>query len=103
MLQPHEDGRGVPLKIADGDPGVVAVRLAWDWAMSGVVVEPVTQSVAEEATHLFRSTGLHGDQYAIAAVLAVVAGRQRGRAVVFTSDADGVGKLCGAGVRVRGL
>lgn len=75
----------------------------WDWAMSGVVVEPVPQSVAEEAMRLLRSTGLHGDQYAIAAVLAVIAGRQRGRAVVFTSDADGMGKLCGARVQVRGL
>lgn len=75
----------------------------WDWAMSGVVVEPVTQSVTEEAIRLLRSTGLHGDQYAFAAALAVIAGRQRGRAVVFTSDADGMGKLCGAGVQVRGL
>lgn len=45
----------------------------WDGAMSGVVVEPVPQSVAEEAMRLLRSTGLHGDQYAIAAVLAVIA------------------------------
>lgn len=33
----------------------------------------------------------------------MIAGRQRGRAVVFASDEDDMGKLCGAGVLVRGL
>ncbi|HEY9331748.1 MAG TPA: hypothetical protein VIS09_26480 [Streptomyces sp.] len=75
----------------------------WDWAMSGVVVEHVTQDVADEAIRLLRSTGLHGHKYAIDAALAVIAGRQRGRVVVFTSDEDDMGKLCGAGVQVRGL
>ncbi|WP_326666857.1 hypothetical protein [Streptomyces sp. NBC_00385] len=42
-------------------------------------------------------------KYAIDAALAVIAGRQRGRVVVFTSDEDDMGKLCGAGVQVRGL
>ncbi|OKK24984.1 hypothetical protein AMK09_02000 [Streptomyces sp. CB02488] len=123
------DGEGLA-RVALGDPGMKALlkdahrsgirvatsamnlaeachskirQPAWDWAVSGVGVEPVTRSVAEEAMSLLRSTGLHGDQYAIAAVLAVIAGRQRGRAVVFTSDADGMGKLCGTGARVRAL
>ncbi|WP_405938205.1 hypothetical protein OG338_17410 [Streptomyces sp. NBC_00726] len=78
-------------------------RPAWDWAMSGIVVEPVTQEVAEEAIRLLRATGLHGHKYAIDAVLAVIANRQPGRAVVFTSDRDDMEKLCGAGVLVRGL
>ncbi|MFF3258755.1 PIN domain-containing protein [Streptomyces sp. NPDC002932] len=75
----------------------------WDWAMSRVVVEPVTKDIADEAIRLLRSTGLHGHKYAIDAALAVIAGRQRGRVVVFTSDEDDMGKLCGAGVLVRGV
>lgn len=75
----------------------------WDWAMSRVVVEPVTKDVADEAVRLLRATGLHGHKYAIDAALAVIAGRQRGRVVVFTSDEDDMGKLCGAGVLVRGV
>lgn len=75
----------------------------WDWAMSRVVVEPVTRDIADEAIRLLGATGLHGHKYAIDAALAVIAGRQPGRAVVFTSDEDDMGKLCGAGVLVRGV
>ncbi|MGW3654225.1 hypothetical protein ACWD6R_00225 [Streptomyces sp. NPDC005151] len=78
-------------------------RPVWNWAMSRVVVEPVTRDVADEAIGLLGATGLHGHKYAIDAALAVIAGRQPGRAVVFTSDEDDMGKLCGAGVQVRGL
>lgn len=75
----------------------------WDWAMSRVVVESVTKDIADEAIRLLRATGLHGHKYAIDAALAVIAGRQPGRVVVFTSDEDDMGKLCGAGVLVRGV
>jgi hypothetical protein len=78
-------------------------RSEWDWAMSRVVVEPVTKDVADQAIRLLGDTGLHGHKYAIGAALAVIAGRQPGRAVVFTSDEDDMGKLCDAGVLVRGL
>ncbi|WP_335933670.1 PIN domain-containing protein [Streptomyces sp. PTD5-9] len=75
----------------------------WNWAMSRIVVEPVTKDVADEAIGLLRATGLHGHKYAIDAALAVIAGRQAGRVVVFTSDEDDMGKLCGAEVLVRAL
>ncbi|MFJ1898598.1 hypothetical protein [Streptomyces sp. NPDC088115] len=75
----------------------------WHWAMAGVVVEPVTKDIADEAIRLLGSTGLHGHKYAIDAALAVIAGRQRGRVVVFTSDEDDMGKLSGGRVLVRGL
>jgi len=75
----------------------------WDWAMSGLVVEPVTKDIADEAITLLRATGLHGHKCAIDAALAVIAGRQGGRVVVFTSDEDDMGKLCGPGVLVRAL
>ncbi|MET9679816.1 type II toxin-antitoxin system VapC family toxin [Streptomyces coeruleorubidus] len=75
-------------------------RAAWAWAMSRVVVEPVTREVADAAVILLQDTGLHGHKYAIDAALAVIAGRQPGGVVLFTSDEDDMGKLCGPGVKV---
>ncbi|WP_030898746.1 hypothetical protein [Streptomyces sp. NRRL S-474] len=75
-------------------------RAAWTWAMSRVVVEPVTRDVADAAVTLLLDTGLHGHKYAIDAALAVIAGRQPGGVVLFTSDEDDMGKLCGPGVRL---
>jgi len=37
---------------------------AWSWAMSRVVVEPVTRDVADAAITLLKDTGLHGHKYA---------------------------------------
>ncbi|MEU9672130.1 MULTISPECIES: PIN domain-containing protein [Streptomyces] len=78
-------------------------RPVWDWAMSGIVVDPVTKNIADEAIHLLREAGLHGHKYAIDAVLAAIANRQQGRTVLFTSDVDDMGKLCGARVRLWAL
>ncbi|MFF2410306.1 PIN domain-containing protein [Streptomyces sp. NPDC058092] len=78
-------------------------RADWNWAMSRIVVEPVTKDVADEAIALLSDTGLHGHKYAIDAALAVIAGRQRGRVAVFTSDEDDMRKLCAPGVQVRGV
>nr|WP_107092321.1 hypothetical protein [Streptomyces sp. NRRL B-1140] len=75
-------------------------RAAWAWAMARVVVEPVTREVAEAAVTLLQDTGLHGHKYAIDAALAVIASRQPAGVVLFTSDEDDMGKLCGPGVRV---
>ncbi|MEU0298918.1 PIN domain-containing protein [Streptomyces sp. NPDC006175] len=74
-----------------------------NWAMSRIVVEPVTKDVADEAIALLREAGLPGHKYAIDAALAVVAGRQRGRVAVFTSDEDDMRKLCRPQVQVRAL
>ncbi|MET9377927.1 hypothetical protein ACFYV5_28385 [Streptomyces sp. NPDC003035] len=76
---------------------------AWKWFLSRIVVEPVTEDVAEAAISLLRNTGLHGHKYAIDAALAVIAGRQRGRATVYTSDEDDMRKLCGPSVLVRAV
>ncbi|MFE1364459.1 hypothetical protein ACFW84_09460 [Streptomyces anulatus] len=75
-------------------------RPVWDWAMSGIVVEPVTKDIADEAIRLLREAGLHGHKYA---ALAAIAHRQPGRTALFTSDVDDLGKLCAARVQVRGL
>ncbi|WP_443075667.1 PIN domain-containing protein [Streptomyces sp. NBC_01693] len=78
-------------------------RSEWNWVMSRIVVEPVTKDVADEAIGLLSETGLHGHKYAIDAALAVIAGRQRGRVAVLTSDEDDMRKLCRPEVQVRAL
>ncbi|MHA5050780.1 hypothetical protein [Streptomyces sp. SD15] len=78
-------------------------RPAWAWAMSRIVVEPVTREVADAAIALLENSGLHGHKYAIDAALAVIAGRQAGNVALYTSDEDDMKKLCGARVAVRGL
>jgi predicted nucleic acid-binding protein len=76
---------------------------AWNWALSRIHVEPVTEEVAEEAVGLLEEAGLHGHKYAIDAALAAVALRQPGPVTVFTSDEDDLRKLCGDRVVVMGL
>ncbi|MFJ9629086.1 hypothetical protein ACIRU8_15440 [Streptomyces sp. NPDC101175] len=78
-------------------------REAWSWVTSRIVVEPVTRDVADAAIDLLKDTGLHGHKYAIDAALAVIAGRQPGGVVLYTSDVDDMRKLCPAQVVVRGL
>ncbi|HWU07098.1 MAG TPA: PIN domain-containing protein [Streptomyces sp.] len=78
-------------------------RAEWNWAMSRIVVEPVTKDVADEAIALLSGTGLHGHKYATDAALAVIAGRQRGRVAVLTPDEDDMRKLCRPEVLVRAL
>ncbi|GAA3651103.1 hypothetical protein ACG5V6_27360 [Streptomyces chitinivorans] len=76
---------------------------AWQWALSRLHVEPVTEEVARDATGLLKETGLHGHKYAIDAALAAVALRQPGAVTVFTSDEDDMRKLCGDRVVVARL
>lgn len=59
--------------------------------------------VADAAIALLGDTGLHGHKRAIDAALAVIAGRQVGNVVLYTSDDGDVKKLCTAKAVVRGL
>ncbi|MFG2501542.1 PIN domain-containing protein [Streptomyces sp. NPDC048441] len=76
---------------------------AWNWAMSRIVVEPVTREVADAAVALLAEAGLPGHKYAIDAALAVIAGRQSGNVVLYTSDEDHMRKLCSGSVLIRAL
>ncbi|ORT58701.1 hypothetical protein [Streptomyces sp. CB03238] len=76
---------------------------AWAWAMSRIVVEPVTKDIADGAIALLKANGLHGHKYAIDAALAVIAGRQAGQVMLFTSDEDDMTQLCDRRVLVRAL
>ncbi|MGA5701763.1 DNA-binding protein [Peterkaempfera bronchialis] len=74
-----------------------------NWTVSRVRVEPVTEQAARAAAELLKAAGLHGHKYAIDATVAEVALRQPTPAALLTSDADGMAKLCGNGVRLISL
>lgn len=76
---------------------------AWQWALSRIHVEPVTEEIAGAAIGLLRETGRHGHRYAIDAALAAVALRQREPVTVFTSDEDDLRALCGDRITVAKL
>lgn len=65
------------------------------WALSRVVVEPVTEEIALAATTLLREAGLHGHKYAIDAMLAATALAAPGPVTVLTSDPEDLTALCG--------
>lgn len=75
----------------------------FDWAVSRIVVEPVTEEIARSASKLLIAQGLHGHKYAIDAMVAATALAAPAPAVVLTSDPQDLTLLCGARVRVVGI
>ncbi|MFI0930513.1 DNA-binding protein [Streptomyces sp. NPDC021019] len=71
-----------------------------NWALSRVMVEPVTEQAAKAAAELLKGAGLHGHTYAIDATVAEVALRQPKPVALPTSDTDDMTKLCGNQIRV---
>lgn len=70
-------------------------RPAFEWTLSRLVVEPVTEEVARHATALLADAGLHGHKYAIDAMLSATALAAPGSATVLTSDPEDLVALCG--------
>ncbi|MEV5707339.1 DNA-binding protein [Actinoallomurus sp. NPDC052274] len=73
-------------------------RLAW--LLSGVRIVHVGEEEAKAASTRLINAGLHGHKYAIDAVVAEMAVRQRRPVVLLTSDIDDMTKLCGDRVRL---
>jgi len=65
----------------------------WDWILSRVSVADLGKDEARQARRLLAAANLHGHKFAIDAMLAVVALRQKGQVTVFTSDVDDLEKL----------
>ncbi|MCZ0988292.1 PIN domain-containing protein [Streptomyces diastatochromogenes] len=65
----------------------------WDWVLSRLKVADIGKDEARQARRLLADAELHGHKYAIDAVLAVIARRQKGQVTVFTSDVDDLEKL----------
>lgn len=75
-------------------------RAAFEWTLSRLVVEPVTDSVARHAAALLADAGLHGHKYAIDAMLSATALAAPGPVTVLTSDPEDLVALCGRRVTV---
>lgn len=65
----------------------------WDWVLSRLKVVDIGKDEARQARRLLADAKLHGHKYAIDAVLAVIARRQKGQVTVFTSDVDDLERL----------
>ncbi|CAM5635278.1 hypothetical protein [Streptomyces narbonensis] len=102
-----KDARGVGVRVVTSSMTMIEAyhskvpHPAWRWLLSRIIVEPVTEEIADSAISVLKNAGLHGHKYAIDAALAVIAGRQRGLVTVFTSDEDDMTKLCPLHVRVQ--
>ncbi|GAA0410971.1 type II toxin-antitoxin system VapC family toxin [Streptomyces luteireticuli] len=66
---------------------------AFQWTLSRLRVEPVTQAIAQSAAALLRNAGLHGHKYAIDAMLCATALSYPGRATILTSDVEDIETL----------
>lgn len=70
-------------------------RPALEWTLSRIVVEPVTEPIAQHAAALLADAGLHGHKYAIDAMLCATALAAAGPVTALTSDAEDLTALCG--------
>ncbi|MGW5438666.1 DNA-binding protein [Nocardia asteroides] len=75
-------------------------RARLSWLLSGMRIEPVDETAAKGASDLLIESNLHGHKYAIDAVVAELAARQRPPVLLLTSDIDDMKKLCGPVVRL---
>ncbi|WP_086799642.1 type II toxin-antitoxin system VapC family toxin [Streptomyces caniscabiei] len=87
--------------IVEADPqGAHSARLAW--ALSRLVVEPVTKDTAKEALARMKDSGrTGGHKYALDAIVAATARTAQPPVTVLTSDLDDLKPLCGKQVEVR--
>ncbi len=71
----------------------------FDWAVSRLVIEPVTEELARAASRLLAAHHLHGHQHAIDAMVAATALASPAPVIVLTSATRDLAILCGEGVR----
>ncbi|MGW0332582.1 DNA-binding protein [Streptomyces sp. NPDC003011] len=75
-------------------------RPALEWALSRLVIEPVTEPIARHAAALLADAGLRGRKYAVDALLGATALAAPGPATVLTSDPEDLTALCGSRITV---
>jgi predicted nucleic acid-binding protein len=71
----------------------------FDWAVSRLVIEPVTEEIARAASRLLAVHRLHGHRHAIDAMVAATALAAPARVIVLTSDTQDLAILCRESVR----
>lgn len=72
----------------------------FDWAVSRLVITPVTEIVARAASRLLALRGLHGHQHAIDAMVAATVLAGPAPRILLTSDPEDLAVLCGESVRI---
>jgi predicted nucleic acid-binding protein len=72
----------------------------FDWTVSRLIIEPVTEHIARAASKLLVTHRLHGHEHAIDAMVAATALNALAPRIVLTSDPTDLAKLCGKSVRV---
>jgi predicted nucleic acid-binding protein len=80
------------------DPRMDQAR--FDWAVSRLVIEPVTENIARAASKLLAAHRLHGHEHAIDAMAAATALAAAPPRILLTSDPGDLTIMCGAAVRV---
>lgn len=75
-------------------------RPAFEWTLSRIVVEPVTEPIARRAASLLAAAGSHGRKCAIDAMLCATALTAPGPVTALTSDPDDLRSLCGNRVTI---
>jgi predicted nucleic acid-binding protein len=80
------------------DPRMDQAR--FDWAVSRLVIEPVSEEIARTASSLLAACRLHGNRHAIDAMVAATALAAAAPAILLTSDPEDLTALCGKTVRV---
>jgi predicted nucleic acid-binding protein len=81
------------------DPRIPQAR--FDWTVSRMHIEPVSEAISRHASRLLAAAGLHGRKYAIDAVVAATALSAPDPTLVLTSDTEDLMALCGERVRVH--
>jgi hypothetical protein len=85
---------------------VIHPRINWpafEWTVSRIVVEPVTEAIARAGAALLAATNRHGHQHAIDAMVSATALAAPGPVTLLTSDPDDLIALCSGRVTVVGL
>jgi len=80
------------------DPRIGQAR--FDWAISRLVIEPVTEDIARAASKLLAAHRRHGHRHAIDAMVAATALAAPAPRLLLTSDAEDLARLCGETVRI---
>jgi hypothetical protein len=70
-------------------------RVALEWTLSRLVVEPVAEQTAGTAAGLLADAGLHGHRQAIDAMLCATALAAPGPVTILTSDPEDLVARCG--------
>ncbi|HLX48558.1 MAG TPA: DNA-binding protein [Streptosporangiaceae bacterium] len=102
LAQAHLDG----LRVVTSAATLVEARnpqmdqARFDWAVSRLIIEPVTEPIARAASKLLVTNGLHGHEHAIDAMVAATALAAAAPRIVLTSGPGDLTRLCGKSVHV---